>query len=220
MRKWLLLLVLILVTPGVLAQDGSWRDRGAGRDSGRNSWYDNSVELTPFVGYTWGGSLNQSTGLSQNADVESSANFGLNLGIPVGNWVKLDLLVDRQNTNLTSGGAIFGHNTNIGDFDVTYYQAGVEVPFSFSRSAIPYMLFSAGVANLDPKIAGTASANRFSGSIGFGVKVPLSRNAGLRFEGRGFFTDTGRGSCHGCYYYGDNNELSQGQANVGVYFRF
>ena len=48
--KKLLLLLLVLVTPSLFAQDGSWRDRGAPRDHYNNN-RDNAFELSPFVGY-------------------------------------------------------------------------------------------------------------------------------------------------------------------------
>jgi len=224
MRKLLLLLVLILVTPSLFAQDDSWRDRGGRRYPDRcDNRRENTFELTPFVGYSWGGTLNKDTGLfNQNADLESSANYGINLGIPIGSNLKLALLVDRQSTSLTtSGGSIFGHNTRLGDIDVTYYQAGLEVPFAFGRGAIPYVVVTAGVANLDPKVPGASAANRFSTSAGLGVKVPINRNAGLRFEGRGLFTSTSNNnSCRNCNYGNYNRDLYQGQANLGIYFKF
>ncbi len=224
MRKLLLPLVLILVTPSLIAQDDSWRNRGSRHDRDRyDNRRDNAFELTPFVGYSWGGTLNKDTGLfNQNADLESSANYGINLGIPITRDLKLALLVDRQSTRLTTaGGSIFGHNTRLGDIDVTYYQAGLEVPFAFSRGAIPYVVVTAGVANLDPKVAGASAANRFSTSAGLGVKVPINRNSGLRFEGRGLFTSTSNNnSCRNCNYGNYNRDLYQGQANLGIYFKF
>jgi opacity protein-like surface antigen len=220
--KKLLLLVLILATPSLFAQDNSWRDRGAPRDR-YDSRRDNTPDLTLFAGYRWGGTLKADTGLfNQDADLESSASFGASLDIPIGNYMKLELLANRQSTNLTSGGGgIFGSNHRLGDIDVTYYQAGVLIPFAVSRSATPYVVFSAGVATLDPKIANTSSANRFSTSIGAGVKLPLSRNLGIRFEGRGFYTSLNNNSrCHNCYSNDYKNDLYQGEANAGIYFRF
>ncbi len=221
MRKLALLLLLVLVTPSLLAQD--WRDRRGDRyDHSR----DNSFELTPFAGYRWGGTLYSNTGLfNQDVDLESSANFGVSLGIPIGGNLKVELLADHSNTNLTtSNGAIFGHNNRVGKIDVNYFQAGLQIPFSTGRGAVPFVVVSAGVANLDPKVAGASSANRFSASAGIGVKVPINRNAGFRIEGRGFYTSTNNSNdnCHGgCYgYYSNRDYLYQGEANIGIYFKF
>jgi hypothetical protein len=220
MRKLLLLLLLVLVTPSLFAQD--WRDRRGDR---YDRYRDNAFELTPFAGYRWGGTLYSNTGLfNQDVDLESSANFGVSLGIPIGNSLKVELLADHSNTNLTTGnGAIFGHNNRVGDIDVNYFHAGLQIPFNTGRGAVPFVVVSAGVANLDPNVAGASSANRFSASAGIGVKVPFNRNAGLRVEGRGFYTSTNNNdyNCHGgCYGYSNRNYLYQGEANVGVYFKF
>ena len=60
--------------------------------------------------------------------------------------------------------------------------------------------------------------------LGIGVKIPMNRNFGIKLEERGFFTflDSGGHShnngCYSCYDYG--HELSQGETNFGMYFRF
>jgi hypothetical protein len=221
MRK-LTLLLLILAAPSLFAQDDSWRDRGAPRDR-YNSRRDNTPDLTLFAGYRWGGTLHSEAGLfNQDVDLESSASFGASLGIPLGSSMKLELLANRQSTNLTTGNrGIFGPDHRVGDIDVTYYHAGLLIPFAVSRSATPYVVFSAGVATLDPKLSNTSSANRFSTSIGAGVKLPLSRNLGIRFEGRGFFTSLNDNDrCRNCFNDYNNRDLYQGEANAGIYFRF
>src|SRR5580765_7889674 len=58
MRKLFLLLLLVLVTPSLFAQD--WRDRRGDRS---DRYRDNAFELTPFAGYRWGGTLYSNTGL-------------------------------------------------------------------------------------------------------------------------------------------------------------
>ena len=78
-----------------------------------------------------------------------------------------------------------------------------------------------GVANLDPRIAGATSENRFSASGGLGVKVPFNRNAGLRLEARGYYTTLPNDNvCHGCFYDNSYRDFYQGETNFGVYFRF
>ena len=77
------------------------------------------------------------------------------------------------------------------------------------------------MANLDPKISGTTSENRFSASGGLGVKIPFNRNAGIRLEARGFYTSLPNDrACDRCYYNYTYRDFSQGQTNAGVYFRF
>ena len=216
MRKSLLAVVLLLaVAPSLLAQD--WRSR-------RYQPRDNQVDFTPFLGYRYGGTIyaDNASLFSRDVDVKSSMNFGLNLGIPISPYgMKIELLVDHQSTNFTDDGGLFTPNANLRDFDVTYYQAGVLIPFNQSRAATPYFAITGGVANLDPQFSGVSASNRFAASAAIGIKVPVSRNLDIRVEERGFFTSMDRNDnrCHSCYY-NYNHDLYQGETNVGLDFKF
>lgn len=220
MRKLLFVLVLLAVPASLLAQP--WRD-GRGRRYDR--YYDNRFELTPFVGYTWGGTIYSDVTdiFGQDVNSASSANYGVNFGIPLGYTnMKLDLMVNRQDTNLqTSGGGLFEPDQRVANFHVTYYHAGLEIPFGQSRDATPYFVVSAGVANLDPSISGVSPSNRFSGSAGVGVKMPINPQFGVRLEGRGYFTSLGNGAdnCYHCYDT-TSRTFTQGQVNLGFVFSF
>jgi hypothetical protein len=221
MRKLFVLVLLLLVVPTLFAQD--WRDRRGDRYR-RQAW-DNAFELTPFVGYTYGGRLlADQTGLNENVRAESSANFGANFAIPIGyQGFKIELMVNHQPTRLVSGGALFAPSDRVADFNVTYYHAGLIIPFTVSRTATPYLVLSAGVANLDPQVSGATSENRFSASGGVGVKIPFNRNAGIRLEARGFYTSLPNDrtfDCSRCYNSYSYHDFQQGQTNAGIYFRF
>ena len=221
MRKLFLLALLILAVPSALLAQDDWRNRRGRNDNYRRG--DNAFELTPFAGYTYGGRLfADQTGLAENVRAQSSANFGADFAIPIG-WegFKLELMASHQDTHLTAGSGLFSPSDRVADFAVTYYHAGLIIPFAQSRSATPYVVVSAGVANLDPDIAGSTSENRFSASGGLGVKVPFNRNAGLRLEARGYYTTLPNdNACRRCYYDYSYRDFYQGQTNVGVYFRF
>ncbi|HSP16948.1 MAG TPA: outer membrane beta-barrel protein [Thermoanaerobaculia bacterium] len=190
--------------------------------------YDNRFELTPFVGYTWGGTIYSDVTDLFGEDVQSSsaANYGINFGIPLGNTpLKLDLMVSRQDTDLTSsGGGLFQPDTRVANFHVTYYHGGLMIPFNQSRSATPYVIISAGVANLDPSISGVSPSNRFSAAAGIGVKVPVNNQLGVRLETRGYFTSLGGNNnnnnhCYRCYDSG-GHDFYQGQVNLGFVISF
>ena len=209
-------LLLLLAAPSLFAQD--WRSRRY------ESYRDNAVDFTPYVGYRYGGTIfaDQSSLFSRDVDVKSSANFGLNLGIPINSHgLKLELLVDRQNTNFTHDSGLFSPTGNLGDFHITYFQGGILFPFADSRSATPYVAVNLGVANLDPEINGVSASNRFSSSAAIGVKVPINRNLALRIEERGFFTSMQNDDrrCRSCSY-NYNHDLYQGETNVGFSFKF
>lgn len=231
MRTKLGFLLLCLLFPITLLAQDDWRDRRPrDRDDDerdrreRDRYYsyrrDNSVELTPFAGFTWGGTIYaEDTRLFRfDADAESSASFGAAVGIPIGDdGMKLELMASRQMTELQAGSGLFTGGGDIADIDITYLHAGVQVPFSPSRTVTPYFVVSAGLANIDPDVAGASAENRFSASAGGGVKVPLSRNLGIRLEGRGYFTALEEDdNCAIC----EDRNFYQGQVNFGLIFSF
>jgi opacity protein-like surface antigen len=217
MRKAALILLLLSIPASSLfAQE--WR----GRRYSSNA--DTRFDITPFAGYRWGGTIysDQTSLYGRNVDLQSAANFGVSLGIPVAsNGLKIELLVDRQDTQVGTGTGLFTPGDKFGNFNVTYYHAGLLIPFAQSRTATPYIAVSAGIANLDPATQGVASANRFSAAAGVGVNVPINPQLALRVEVRGFYTPTGTNNrCTQCYFDTYNHDLTQGETKVGLSFRF
>jgi hypothetical protein len=221
-------LLLILSSTSVFAQeidrgrdrDENWRDRRFAYST--PSW--NLFELTPFGGYRYGGTIyaDRTDLFGFDSDVASAGNLGLHFGIPIGGTpMKLELMVNQQKTHLRGGSGLFEPEVPLADFDVTYYHGGLQIPIGPPEaSAVPFVVLSAGVANLRPDIRGVSAENRFSASAGVGLKVPFNRNVGLRVEARGYFTSLGDNeSCRRCYddY---NNDLYQGETNVGLVISF
>lgn len=223
-RLFILALLTLAVPTALFAQDDDWRNRRGDRgryDERYRRGGDSAFELTPFVGYRYGGTLfGQITGFAEDFDTESNPNLGVNFAIPLGDQgFKLELMANKQDTHLTAGGGIFSPDDRVADIDVTYYHAGLVIPFARSRNVTPYFLVSAGVTNLNPDIPGTSDDNRFSVSGGIGVKVPINRNFGLRAEARGYATSMDDNTrCSRCY--GDDRAFYQGETNLGLYFRF
>jgi opacity protein-like surface antigen len=221
MRKLLLVLVLLLIPASLFAQD--WRNRRTTRDR-YGSGYDlaNKFELTPFVGYTWGGTIyaNQTSVFNNDVDAASSGNIGADFAIPIRDGFKIELMATHQNTKLQTGGGLFEPNNRVANIDVNYYQAGIQIPFAVGRNISPFVIVTAGVANLSPDIPGVSSSTRFAMTAGGGVKVPINPNVGFRFDIRGMVTQLGNNSaCNSCNY-GYNDTFYQGQANFGVFFSF
>ncbi len=222
MRKYtVLLFLLILIPTAVFAQDDDWRRRrGDDRDRYRSR---ETFELSPFVGYRWGGTIfaNQSFVFNQDVDVASNPNFGLNFAFPLGDTgMKLELMANRQASELETESGLFEPNDEVADIDVTYLHAGLQFPFARSRNATPYVVVSAGLANLDPQLSGVSAENRFSASAGIGVKLPMSDALSVKLEGRGYYTALEEdSSCAFCdYFY--NQDFYQGEVNLGLIFSF
>lgn len=219
MRKYAFLLLLLLIPTTVFAQsrdDDDWRNR-------RYAPRENAFEITPFVGYRWGGTIfaDQTFIFGEDVDVAPAMNFGGSLGIPLGDTgLKLQLMANRQSSELETEDGLFEPDEDIADIDVTYLHAGLEIPFARSRNATPYFVVSAGLANIDPQVRGVSAENRFSASAGAGVKLPISNNVGFKLEGRGYFTALEEeDDCTICdYFY--NEDFYQGEVNLGLVFSF
>jgi len=221
MKKYILLITLLSLTTTAFAQssDEDWRNRRAYRDTPR----EGAFELTPFVGYRWGGTIfaDQTFIFGEDVNVASSANLGVNFGIPLGDTgMKLELMANRQSSELETEGGLFEPEADVADIDVTYLHAGLQIPFARSRNATPYFIVSGGLANLDPQLSGVSAENRFSASAGLGVKIPVSNVMSVRLEGRGYYVALEEeDDCRICdYYY--NEDFYQGEVNLGLAFSF
>jgi hypothetical protein len=218
MKKIVLVLILASLPASLFAQD--WRGR---RRS--STPRDNSFDITATLGYRYGGTIraDQTNLFNEDVDLQSSASYGVSLGIPVNpEGLKLELMINRQDTTLGTGGGLFVPAGRVGDFHITNYQAGLLIPFNQTRSITPYAIVSAGIANLDPATQGVASANRFAASGGIGVKVPFDRNLSLRLEARGYFTSLGNdnNNCNRCFNNSVGRDLYQGETSLGLVMRF
>lgn len=222
MRKLAVLTLFVLsITTTAFAQDrdDDWRRRRAYDDSPN----PDAVELSVFAGYRWGGTVFATSSLffEDELQVEASPSFGADIAIPLGNsGMKLALMGSHQSSQLEVGGGLFDPDDDVADFDVTYFHAGLQIPFARSRNATPYAIVGAGVANLDPQIAGLSDETRFSLMGGIGVKVPFNRALSLRLEGKGFYTALeDETDCAICDYFVDEN-FYQGEVSAGLAISF
>lgn len=221
MRKSLLLLLLLsLATTAVAQDDDDWRRRRAERDAYRTR---DTFELTPFLGYRWGGTIfaGQSFIFNEDVDVAPNPNFGINFAFPLGDTgMKLELMANRQSSELETESGLFEPENEVADVDVTYLHAGLQIPFARSRNATPYFIVSGGLANVDPQISGVSDENRFSASAGVGIKLPISDVLSVRLEGRGYYTALEEESdCSFCDYFYDE-DFYQGEVNFGLALKF
>ncbi len=187
-----------------------------------------AIEITPTVGFRWGGEIRaeDTTTLDRDADLEEGHSLGLVVDIPVSDHLQIELLADHQRTGLDSS-TLFGPRDGEFDLDVNYYHVGALYQWK-TKSVTPYVVGSIGIADLDPKDSFNSGTRRFSTSFGGGVKVPLAPHLAVRFEGRGFWTDTGDtrfgdddDDHHHCHDDDDcSSGLFQGQVRLGVTVSF
>jgi hypothetical protein len=185
------------------------------------------VEITPLAGFRFGGSVSttaQADIPGASLEVADSAAFGIHVGYPVGGG-EIELLYARQDTRLQAS-ELFA---SVPAFDIALesWQLGGNAVFGEEDARLrPFFGIALGVTRLLPKPAGLSDETRFSGSFGGGVKLWLGRHAGVRLEGRGFFTllasDSrtfcAEGSCR--VFVGDVQVIAQAEFRAGLILRF
>ena len=216
--KFIALFVLLL-PPAAFAQDADYANSPRAR--GR-------FELTPTVSYNFGGTLSAESNYFEYSDLEAldAEAVGITFAIPLSPWAQIELLASRQQTRLENDSGFFPGGLGAVDLDVSYYHVGGL--FLWGNGKVhPFVVASLGLTTLNTDLPGSREENKFSGSIGGGVKIFLTDRIGLRFEGRGFRTlvddDTnGIDGCDHCNDYRDDidygyaNTFDQIQASVGL----
>jgi len=184
------------------------------------------VQISPFAGYRWGGELEARDNalFDRDVDVDESEVFGVRVEVALTERFAIELLGSHQPTQFTTNDdELFGDDRAIADVDIDTLQVGLV--FQGGRGQVnPYGVVSLGVTRLDPHVRSASSDERLSGSFGGGVKVFLNRSFGLRFEGRGYWTDTAEDrddDFHDrCCDSSSNGDLVQGEVTAGVIVAF
>jgi len=174
-------------------------------------------------GYRGGGSFeDQDTGASRDLDESGSFAVSLELRYAKGDDRFYQLWYARQSTDMDDGTGKVG-------VDVEYLHIGGTLPFGGWERAQPYFAMGAGVTRFSASGPDADDRTKFSGSMAFGLEVPLGKKAALRFEGRGYvtFTDTDTSffcsSSNGagvCRIVASGSTIFQGEALAGILVRF
>ena len=185
---------LLFPLPGAMAQ--GYQDRVTHKDYRAGGIHQSSgfsgagVELTPFAGYTFGGSFEEVdtfTGL----DVKESESYGIIIDVPNGYDTQFQFFFSHQPTLLKISDGPFSGDP-LFDLDIEYFHfGGTYAPNNDNLNF--YVSGGVGLTHISPE-SGDSETN-FSLSLGAGFKLFLTDHLGLRIEGRGF----------GTYYNGSNS---------------
>jgi hypothetical protein len=179
------------------------------------------IELFGFYGYQFGGAVPTNLG---DINIIDTGNYGLALDFEVRRGVALELLYNRQDTQLELSERTTGIKRNLFDMDVNYFQIGV-VRMQRRGKVAPFGTFTIGAAYFHPKSAQYEDEWRFSVTGGVGVKVDTSDKLGFRLQfnllmpiqwsGASLWCGTG-----GCDIgVGGGTSLIQGNITGGLYYR-
>lgn len=188
----------------------------------------NTVEISPYFGRLFGGEFARGSNsiFSQRVDVDDANTYGVRLGYNVSEAVEVEVQGSRTDTHFVSNssGDVFGDNgQRLGDLRIDYLLGYGTFNFGHRR-VVPYVTLGAGVARLQPSATPSPgrTSDRFTASLGVGVKLFINPHFGVRADGRGYSTylnsnDTCRDGdrhCDGQHY------LTNGEISGGLIFAF
>lgn len=177
-------------------------------------------ELTPVAGYRLSGEIDSDEFVSSDVEIDESAVLGVELGIPLSPGFQLELLLRHQQSALVVDPGVLEPSQELGDVTLTHAHAGLLFEWGPGQ-VVGFVVVSGGLAAIDPEAREVDAETRLSGSLGGGLKLYFNRNLGLRFEGRGFWTDfESELDDDDRRRRRANDALVQGEGSVGLIFAF
>jgi opacity protein-like surface antigen len=172
-----------------------------------------SFEISPFAGYRVGGSFHD-VDSNQSVSLDAHASFALALDARADEGSQYEFFYSRQSSVLSGSGFAPVDTT------IQYLHIGGTVMLDQSQPRVqPYLAGGLGVTLLEPDSPGAHDDTRFSASLALGLRVPLSRNFQLRFEGRGYLTLMTSDAAIFCGS-NQNGALCQIHAQGSTFFQF
>ena len=148
------------------------------------------AEITPFVGYQFGGQLRVRDG---ELRLQDDINYGLVLDIALNRQGQLELSYTRQDTKVEFNDFTSGR-IPIYEVSVNYWQIGGVYQFNPSDTARPFLSLTAGLTHygvgdrLEDDSPVLSSDTFFSMVLGGGVKIFPSQRIGIRLAGHLYST--------------------------------
>lgn len=172
-------------------------------------------EITPFVGYQFGGELEEIGAETTTRNLEQSPTWGLILDYGVTSLDQVEFYYSSQGTELNRG---LDPALKV---KIDSYQIGAIHQYSPNRPVNPYIGITLGASRF---IIDGDSDTRFSGALAGGVKMIVSDHLGFRLDGRvtGISTGSGAITCSDdvCIGYPHTSIIWQYTVNAGVIIHF
>jgi hypothetical protein len=181
------------------------------------------VELTPFVGYMFGGEVNVRNG---SMSISDDMNYGLVLDFVLNRNTELEASYTRMDTELVFDEFRVGKRP-IYSMSVNYWQFGGQYRFNPTATVRPFLSGTLGFTyygvgdRLDSEAPQLSSETFFSMVFGGGVKIFPSQRIGIRLAGHLYSTILSSGSGFWCGTGGCGVGLSgwgfwQGDVQAGL----
>lgn len=181
-----------------------------------------NFELTPLIGYRFGGDFDTSRDAVHNRiELSEETSYGLLSAWSFDRKRQGEFLVSHYNTSFSNADDFSAGNT---DLSITYAHIGDNVPIS--EGVVPfYVTGGLGLTHLAPKAEQLSNETRFSVNVGLASKIPLSENVSLRLDGRlygTFFNSDSAIFCDAetCAIYISSDIWFQSEVSAGITYRF
>ncbi len=184
-----------------------------------------SFELTPLLGYRFGGTFEIEES-PDSYDFEDSSSYGVIVNFPHRANTQWEVYYSRQSTDAEFSDP--AASNRLVDIDSHILQIGGTYQFEADK-VLPYLAATIGGTHIEASANGSESDTFWSGSIGLGILVAPSARVGLRLEARGHVTFTNSSTDLLCVVSPDLNAcaievtgdvLTQFEAFAGVVVRF
>lgn len=195
-----------------------------------SSIFAQSIEITPFYGYTLNGKVRTYYG---DYNVSNSPNYGGILSIGLSKYEFIEFMYNRYDTDFRY--VRNGITQSSIDLATEYYQLGFLKQVDASEKVKPFGVFTLGATRFIPKDSydwdGNGSVTKlndawaFSATIGAGLKILVSDRIGVRLQARlllpmrfeGVFIGIGTGGTSGGASF--SVPLLAGDFTAGLVFR-
>jgi hypothetical protein len=156
-------LAILLIAPDTLSAQGKF-------------------EITPLVGYQFGGKLRMYEG---DLKIKDQMNYGLAASTALSQDARVEFMWTHMETSADFR-PYYGYDFLRGSFDlnINYYQIGGVREFPQGGAVVPFGEFTLGAVQFTPSDVNISETWRFSVSLGGGAKFWISDHIGIRLQGR------------------------------------
>ncbi len=178
-----------------------------------------AIQIAPFVGYQFGGSIFSET-FNRKFSFKSGLNWGGSIDFAIGGTWRFEAYYSRQDTELQSEGLAGAA------FDVKVERLMVGFQEEKGEGSVKFfgtILF--GATRYTPANSALSSDTRFSAALGLGVKSFFTPNVGLRLESHAFYTSVKSGggvfcTAGTCIFRYSGSGIWQGDVTAGLIIAF
>jgi hypothetical protein len=178
-----------------------------------------AAELTALAGLRVGGEFEDTASGAAQA-MDESLTLGLVLGFPLDRGRTLEIVWTHQPLDVPTTGI------GTGEVGLRLDTLGVGGTYEWGEGRLrPFVSATVGLTLLSPDAADLDAELLFAGTLGGGVKVPISGRLGLRLEGRGvamLTTGSAAGVCGGggCVLGFSGSGIAQLELLAGLAYSF